>query len=289
MNCQQVETLILDQARAQAGPSVMGADALRHLDDCPDCAARLSAEQFVTEALSTVAAQDVVVAAPAHVEAALLAAFRAHAESVAHAAKHTNAHASVQPLMSRRWPRRAWLPLAVAAAVALLVVAALRFTSHTPQRQTQMDTASAPPQSDAPAPQPQAVSAPLVEGRDRQEQIASVTVTSQTERHRRVGPPHVNQRQTVGQPRVLETTVGSVGEMVVMGRAVETESVTEFVPLVAGGAPPLTSGQLVRVELPRSAVASLGLPLDPARVGETIKADVLLGEDGLARAIRLVR
>jgi hypothetical protein len=267
----------------------LGADALRHLDDCPQCAARLSAEQFVTAALNTVAAQDVAVAAPAHVETVLLAAFRAHAASAAHAAKQTHARTDVQPLMSRLWPRRAWLPLAVAAAIALLVVAALRFTSHAPQRQTQTDTASAPTQAAAPAPQPQVVSAPPVEERDGPERLASGPVPPQIDRHRRVGPLPLSRRQTAARPRVLETTVGSVGEMVVVGRAVEAESVTEFVPLVAGGAPPLMSGQLVRVELPRSAVASLGLPLDPARAGETIKADVLLGEDGRARAIRLVR
>ncbi|MFL6208076.1 MAG: hypothetical protein ACJ74W_04460 [Pyrinomonadaceae bacterium] len=287
MNCQQVETLILEQARAQAQP--LGTDALRHLDDCPQCAARLSAEQFVTAALSAVAAQDVAVAAPAHVEAALLAAFRAHAESAAHAANRTASPTHVQPLISRLWPRRAWLPLAIAAAVVLLVVAALRFTSHAPQRQTQTATVSAPTRPTIPAPQPQTVSAPPAEGRDRQEQIAAGAVPAQTDRHRRGGTVHVNHRQSAGPPRVLETTVGSVGEMVVVGHADVAESVTEFVPLVAGGAPPLTSGQLVRVELPRSAAASLGLPLDPARVGETIRADVLLGEDGLVRAIRLVR
>jgi hypothetical protein len=287
MNCQQVETLIVEQAREQSGQ--LGADVLRHLADCQHCAARLSAEQFVTEALSTVAAQDVAVGAPAHVETALLAAFRARTKSVTHIAEQTNVHASVQPLMSRRWPRRAWLPLAVAAAMALLVVAVLRFTSPAPPRQTQMDTASAPTQPAAPTPPPQVMRAPLAEGRDGQEQIASAVGPPQMERHRRGGPLHLNHRQTAVRPRVLETTVGSVGEMVVVGRAVEAESVTEFVPLVAGGAPPLTSGQLVRVELPRSAAASLGLPLDPARVGEMIKADVLLGEDGLARAIRLVR
>jgi hypothetical protein len=287
MNCQQVETLIVEQARTQSG--LLGADALRHLDDCPHCAARLSDEQFVTEALSTIAAQDVAVAAPAHVEAALLAAFRAHTKSAAHAAEQTNAHASVQPFMSRHWPRRASLPLAFAAAVALLLVAALRLISHAPQRPTQSIIASAPTPFVVPAPQPQAMSAPPVDERDRQAQIAAVAGPPQTDRHQRGSTLHVNHGQTAARPRVLETTVGSVGEMVVVGRAVEAESVTEFVPLVAGGAPPLMSGQLVRVELPRSAAASLGLPLDPARVGEMIKADVLLGEDGLARAIRLVR
>jgi hypothetical protein len=74
-------------------------------------------------------------------------------------------------------------------------------------------------------------------------------------------------------------------------RPAEAESLTEFIPLVAGApaAPPLESGQLVRVQLPRAALASLGLPLNAERGDEPVKADVLLGGDGLARAIRFVR
>jgi len=54
---------------------------------------------------------------------------------------------------------------------------------------------------------------------------------------------------------------------------------------------PLTGGQLVRLEVSRAALASFGLlPADSldARPG-TVLADVLVGEDGLARAVRFVR
>ena len=83
-------------------------------------------------------------------------------------------------------------------------------------------------------------------------------------------------------------TVGTVGMMDVVARASDEESVTPFVSLVASGAP-LTSGQLVRVSVPRSALASLGLPVNPASSSDAVKADVLLGDDGLAHAIRFVR
>ena len=52
---------------------------------------------------------------------------------------------------------------------------------------------------------------------------------------------------------------------------------------------PIDSGSLVRVELPRSALESFGLPMNMERAGERIKADVLVGSDGPARAIRFVR
>jgi hypothetical protein len=52
---------------------------------------------------------------------------------------------------------------------------------------------------------------------------------------------------------------------------------------------PSETTHLVRVELPRSALTSFGIPLDAERTGGRVKADVLLGEDGTARAIRFVR
>jgi hypothetical protein len=69
-----------------------------------------------------------------------------------------------------------------------------------------------------------------------------------------------------------------------------SEVATYFMPLgYAGPINPQDGGQLVRVELPRSAMLSMGLPVNMDRYGERVKADVLLGPDGLARAIRFVQ
>ena len=68
------------------------------------------------------------------------------------------------------------------------------------------------------------------------------------------------------------------------------EVATDFVPVGYGSALDLQEGgQLVRVELPRLALASFGLPVNMDRVDERVKADVLVGPDGLARAIRFVK
>jgi hypothetical protein len=68
------------------------------------------------------------------------------------------------------------------------------------------------------------------------------------------------------------------------------EIATEFLPITYGGnLSQLDDGQLVRVELPRSALQSFGLPVNAERAGERVKADVLLGHDGVARAIRFVK
>jgi len=45
----------------------------------------------------------------------------------------------------------------------------------------------------------------------------------------------------------------------------------------------------VRVELPRSALANFGLPVNMDRYNEKVKADVLVGVDGLAHAIRFIQ
>jgi hypothetical protein len=50
---------------------------------------------------------------------------------------------------------------------------------------------------------------------------------------------------------------------------------------------PLDGGQMVRVQMPRAALAAWGLPVNAERAGETVKADLLLAHDGTARAIRL--
>ena len=65
------------------------------------------------------------------------------------------------------------------------------------------------------------------------------------------------------------------------------EIATEFIPL--GQYAQTEEGHLVRVELPRSALASFGLPVNAEAAGGRVKADVLLGEDGTARAIRFIR
>jgi hypothetical protein len=70
----------------------------------------------------------------------------------------------------------------------------------------------------------------------------------------------------------------------------EAEVVTRFFPLREGeDLTTLESLQFVRVELPGSAPSEVGLPVDPETVSEPVKADVVLGQDGLARAIRFVR
>ena len=70
----------------------------------------------------------------------------------------------------------------------------------------------------------------------------------------------------------------------------QTEIATEFLPIryEDPASSSVEGGQLVRVQLPRTTLLSFGFPMSQERYSEPIKADVLLGEDGTARAIRFV-
>jgi hypothetical protein len=63
----------------------------------------------------------------------------------------------------------------------------------------------------------------------------------------------------------------------------------EFVTLPgAAGLPDLESGSVVRIAVPVGALPEYGLDIVQGGLKTTVNADVLVGQDGLARAIRLV-
>ena len=50
----------------------------------------------------------------------------------------------------------------------------------------------------------------------------------------------------------------------------------------------LEGAPVVRMKLPRTALTAFGLPMNPERAEEPVQADVVLGPDGFARAVRFV-
>jgi hypothetical protein len=64
---------------------------------------------------------------------------------------------------------------------------------------------------------------------------------------------------------------------------------TDFIPIpYAPDFRAEDSAAIVRVKLPRYSLQTVGLPFNPERANERIDADVLMGQDGIARAIRFV-
>ena len=67
------------------------------------------------------------------------------------------------------------------------------------------------------------------------------------------------------------------------------ETAADFYPLPdADGLPPVESAMVVRVQLPMSSLELIGFPVSQDRDSDPVEAEVLLGQDGLARGVRLV-
>jgi hypothetical protein len=250
MNCNDFEKLVLALARTRLLDGAPWEQGLIHAEICKRCAARLAEERALLASMRAVVDELAGEEPPARVETALLAAFRAQTAATA--------SATVIPMRGRivRWSN--WKLTAAAAGILILISVMAIFwspaSSHKPQREERavLPTPGASPTS------PQLAEPPV--GSD---QVMAGQPESRPKRARR-------------RARVNSSD--------------EAEVVTQFFPLREGeDLTELESFQLVRVELPGSALSEVGLPVDPETVNEPVKADVVLGQDGLARAIRFVR
>lgn len=69
-----------------------------------------------------------------------------------------------------------------------------------------------------------------------------------------------------------------------------TELATEFIAVTDPATwPEGLGGQVWRVRLPRSSLAMFGLPMNAERASEPVQADLMVGQDGMVRAIRFVQ
>lgn len=90
-------------------------------------------------------------------------------------------------------------------------------------------------------------------------------------------------------PRVVRHRLSPVPRALTLPVSQPKEIATDFILLTYDEGGVGSDAQMVRVELPRSAMASFGLPVNMDRSDQRVKADVLVGADGLARAIRFVQ
>ena len=90
------------------------------------------------------------------------------------------------------------------------------------------------------------------------------------------------------EPPVMRGTVAAPLDDGAAGAPETGEEVTtDFLPLSYDPAPAGTTS-VVRVQLPREALIAFGLPVNEDRTEDLVQADLLLDEDGLARAVRFV-
>jgi hypothetical protein len=94
------------------------------------------------------------------------------------------------------------------------------------------------------------------------------------------------------QPRSPDTRAAASGKPHRDGRPGRTSPVVTsraFMPLPgAAGLPTFESGSIVRMDLELSSLATLGVDISAARGRSPVQADLLVGQDGEPRAIRIV-
>ena len=206
-------------------------------------------EEMLTRELQSLAAEMNKLSAPDSVEAKVLEAFRAR---------------KVVPITVKRSYSRYWLAAVAAALLIMMSVVALRWRSNpeTPQREVAEQQTPDKPKSEPNTPQP-------INELPKEVEYQAVD--------------HSPKRKPVRNPRARRTDNAAVANHA-------REIATDFIPLRYMNAASLQDGgQIVRVELPRSALANFGLPVNMDRYNEKVKADVIVGVDGLAHAIRFVQ
>jgi hypothetical protein len=290
MNCNNFEAIISDLAREQMLEAQTRESALSHVEECAACAAMLEDEQALTNGLRSLALSMEQLEAPAPLEASLLAKFREQraAQSLPIVVQ--------MPQRTFNWQR--FIPQAVAAAVILMFAiggaSMLRLRLGQQQQPASQSKALAGNNNKAAS---QAMPVNTAESQPGAGEIESTAVataadnTDNVERGRKLsknglvaimGP--TTTRRT-GSQRVPRSGIGESGMTSTSG-----EIATDFMPVSYGdNLNEIDNGRIVRVEMPRSALAQFGLPVNMDRAGERIKADVLIGDDGMARAIRFVR
>ncbi|MEK6279898.1 MAG: hypothetical protein AABN95_06050 [Acidobacteriota bacterium] len=262
MNCQSFENSVTDLARRHPFEATALEEVLAHSESCAACALRLEEQRSLSLGLRSLAEEMKAVPTPAQVEARLLEAFRGQVLLPGRAQGTT-----------RRW-------IAVAAAAVLLVafgLIALRLTS-TPAplpiragEQKPFETVA----THQVAPGPLTTSTPVLSF-NQDKRVRPGNRTSRRPAAKLVAKHRPKPTQDPGLTAVNANAVAEV--------------MTDFMPLGDTSTANLQEGaQMVRVEMPRYAMARFGLPVNMERYDERVKADLWVSVDGLARAIRFVQ
>lgn len=259
MTCQSLENVVVDLARSTPLEASVRDAALAHCEGCENCARRLTEEKLITGGLIALATEMKAAVVADHLQQNLLSELRRQ---------------RVAPRPERANP--GWRYLAVAAAI--LVAVALGIAGYKMRQTPPVDSqASSMPTPVTPAP---IASAPPVKDSaqipTRKQKPTPIVAKKQRPRNYR---PDASAHSTF-----VSVVVGTVTDQEA------SEVVSPFMPLGDTNPANIQEGaQVVRVELPRYAMARFGLPVNMERYDERVKADVWLGADGLARAIRFVQ
>jgi len=224
------------------------ARALAHAESCARCAARLNRERRMTAGLQAFAVEEAAINAPERVGSALRAAF------------DEQRAAAASPAGLLRFARHKPLWGMAAAAMLLLstVTAALWLREQRAKvNNAPADLISRPTSQSPPGKSPETLSDPHQARETHSSRVARSAVTRGRRRTHRV-----------------KEGADNAGELFPL-TFVAKSGPTEFV-------------QTVRIEISRSTLMSMGLPVNIDRVDGLIKADIIIGEDGVPRAMRII-
>jgi hypothetical protein len=270
MNCKEFEHIVNDLAHGRIMDAAARDCGLAHAQVCANCAGRLGNERRMSALLRMLAASDEEKSAPSATESVLVAAFRQNAA--------TGKAGSRQVRQRRvRWA------LAAAAMILLALGAfgwAVRLGIQPPPMNQE---AMVEERSSLPVPAPGKTGGDLTG--EREKGAASRVPQPAVVRPHEKRHPKAS-RQASARPRTSQILIRD--EITLY--ADDADVVTDFIPLTDGDSlKQIERGELIRVRMPRTALLKFGLPMNVESAGIPVKADLLVGEDGLARAIRFVR
>ena len=253
MNCQRFENVVSELARGQMMAAEQRGEALAHSERCERCSARLRDEEMLTRGLQSLATEMETLGAPAGVESKLLEAFRNREV--------------VTPISRRRSNASYWAAAIAAMLLIAISVVVFRWSSSDdePRQAVHEAAPQVTPENKAPENKPA-------------EQFAGVQ-----EREEPLPQPPAK-------PKRIRNSGVRRHESPQLANHVNNEIATDFIPLSYMSAASLQDGgQIIRVQVPRAALANFGVPVNMDRYNERVKADVLFGVDGRAQAIRFVQ
>lgn len=276
MNCQEFEQVINDLTDTAALDAVKREAATDHAANCNNCETRLANLQSLHAGMKALATATVGKEVSPRVEVALLAAFRQQTATPSTAIATTADNVVGFPVVKKRA-----MFLALAAAILLVIFAVTTLQRSKEQPVNHQETALAP------SPSPTAPSdLNLVEEK---------TLTNNGSKPVRTIEKRIKRQfaksQAENSTKDYIVTASLSEFTAITGNSFSrAEITTDFLPLTfESSAQPIESGQVIRVEMPRRAMTSFGLPINLEKADEPVTADVLLAEDGSTRAIRFVR
>lgn len=257
MNCVEFSHVVIDITREQILEARARTAAMDHVGSCDDCRIRLEKERNLSTQLHALAVAMMPLSGASQMNPRVIATLRSQS--------------NVLSLRKKMRRRKTWA--AAAAAIVLLVIGLtvqLRNALLTPR----ISAVDLPYTAEIQVPHPESVP-----------KISSGLPSKSSQNFVR-GKSNALPRHFLS---LRSSNSASTRFPLGSTKNTRNEIATDFFAIGDTSASSLADGgQLVRVELPRSALMRFGLPLNMDRASEKVKADVLVGSDGIARAIRFV-